>query len=144
MTRCGKPRSGGHQAKGTFPHGGAQGAERAQPRPGPVDLLDGRAGNSFQPELVPTLAMISGPWSLYDPVFGEGGDFGQMRKQVLAAGDTVPGSRRAARAEIAGEYPALQAELDAGTKTPCPETDVFPQRAPGPGSVTDSHLTESD
>ena len=96
----------------------------------------GGLGNSFQPELVPTLAMISGPWSLYDPVFGEKAiDFGQMRKQVLAAGDTVLALDGLPRAEIAGEYPNLQAELDAGTKTPCPETDVFPQRAPGPGGV---------
>ena len=36
------------------------------------------------------------------------------------------------RAQIAGDYPALQAELDAGTKAPCP-TETFPQFAPGPG-----------
>ena len=93
----------------------------------------GGLGNAFHPKLVPTLAMISGPWSLYDPVFGgKAIDFGQMRSQVLAAGDSILALDGLPRAQIAGDYPALQAELDAGTKTACP-TETFPQFAPGPG-----------
>ena len=62
--------------------------------------------------------MISGPWTLYDPVFGRKAiDFGQMRSQVLAAGDAILALDGLPRAQIAGDYPALQAELDQGTKT---------------------------
>ena len=55
-----------------------------------------------------------------------------MRSQVLAAGDAILALDGLPRAQIAGDYPALQAELDAGTKTACP-VEVFPQFAPGPG-----------
>ncbi len=103
------------------------------PNQAPPICSMGGLGNAFHPKLVPTLAMISGPWSLYDPVFGRKAiDFGQMRSQVLAAGDSILALDGLPRAQIAGEYPALQAELDAGTKTACP-TETFPQFAPGPG-----------
>ena len=102
------------------------------PNQAPPICSMGGLGNAFHPKLVPTLAMISGPWSLYDPVFGRKAiDFGQMRSQVLAAGDSILALDGLPRAQIAGDYPALQAELDAGTKTPCP-TETFPQFAPGP------------
>ena len=94
----------------------------------------GGLGNFFHPKLVPTLAMISGPWSLYDPAFGRKAiDFGQMRSQVLAAGDAILALDGLPRAQIAGDYPALQAQLDQGTKTPCPADGPFPLHAPGPG-----------
>jgi hypothetical protein len=94
----------------------------------------GGLGNFFHLSLVPTLAMISGPWSLYDPVFGAKAiDFGQMRSQMLAAGDTILTLDGLPRAEIAGDYPALKAELEAGTRSACP-VEEFPQFAPGPGT----------
>jgi hypothetical protein len=93
----------------------------------------GGLGNAFHPNLVPTLAMISGPWSLYDPAFGRRAiDFGQMRAQVLAAGDAILALDDLPRAQIAGDYPALQAQLDQGTKVGCPIAK-FPLHAPGPG-----------
>ncbi len=93
----------------------------------------GGLGNAFHPNLVPTLAMISGPWSLYDPVFGRRAiDFSQMRAQVLAVGDAILALDGLPRAQIAGDYPALQAQLDEGTKTSCPTVEL-PLRAPGPG-----------
>lgn len=92
----------------------------------------GGLGNRFQQNLVPTLAMISGPWSLYDPIFGAKAiDFAQMRSQVLAAGDAVLALDGLPRAQIAGDYPALQAALDAGTKVGCP-AERNPLVAPGP------------
>jgi hypothetical protein len=92
----------------------------------------GGLGNAFHPNLVPTLAMISGPWTLYDPAFGRRAiDFGQMRSQVLAAGDAILNLDGLPRAQIAGDYPALQAQLDQGTKGPCPFA-TFPLHAPGP------------
>ena len=52
--------------------------------------------------------------------------------QVLAAGDAVLALDGLPRAQIAGEYPALQAQLDQGTKSACPNQDL-PLHAPGPG-----------
>ena len=50
----------------------------------------GGLGSFFQTRLVPTLAMISGPWSLYAPSFrGSAIDYKRMRSQLLAVGDTV-------------------------------------------------------
>jgi hypothetical protein len=93
----------------------------------------GGLGTLFQQRLVPTLAMISGPWSLYDPVFGRRAiDFGQMRSQVLTAGDAILALDGLPREQIAGDYPALQAQLDEGTKTGCPTVEL-PLHAPGPG-----------
>ena len=92
----------------------------------------GGLGNYFHLSLVPTLAMISGPWTLYDPAFGAKAlDFGRMRSQMLAAGDAVLALDGLPRAQIAGDYPALQAQLDQGTKTACPDQEL-PLRAPGP------------
>jgi hypothetical protein len=92
----------------------------------------GGLGNAFHPNLVPTLAMISGPWTLYDPAFGSRAiDFAQMRAQVLAAGDAILALDGLPRARLAGDYPALQAELDAGTREGCP-TVTLPLHAPGP------------
>jgi hypothetical protein len=103
------------------------------PNQAPSICSMGGLGNFFHPKLVPTLAMISGPWSLYDPVFGRRAiDFAQMRSQALAAGDAILALDGLPRAQIAGDYPSLQAELDAGTKTACPK-ETFPQFAPGPG-----------
>jgi hypothetical protein len=94
----------------------------------------GGLGTVFHDHLTPTLAMISGPWSLYDPVFGAKAiDFDQMRSQLLAAGDTILDLDGLPRAELAGEYPQLQADLEAGIKTPCPEEDI-PQFGPGPAA----------
>jgi hypothetical protein len=94
----------------------------------------GGLGNFFHPKLVPTLAMISGPWTLYDPAFGRRAlDFGQMRSQMLAAGDAVLALDGLPRAQIAGDYPALQAQLDLGAKKACPADGPFPLHAPGPG-----------
>jgi hypothetical protein len=50
----------------------------------------GGLGTFTQGHLVPTLAMISGPWSLYAPSFARKAiDFKRMRSQLLAIGDTV-------------------------------------------------------
>ncbi len=102
------------------------------PNQAPSICSMGGLGNAFHPRLVPTIAMISGPWSLYDPVFGAKAiDFRHMRKQMLAAGDAILALDGLPRAQIAGDYPALEAELESGTKTACPP-EVFPLQAPGP------------
>ena len=97
----------------------------------------GGLGNYFHLNLVPTLAMISGPWTLYDPAFGRRAiNFSWMRSQMLAAGDAVLALDGLPRAQIAGDYPALQEQRDQGTKTGCPRDPIAVARTwPEPVSV---------
>jgi hypothetical protein len=93
----------------------------------------GGLGTFFQTLLVPTLAMISGPWSLYAPSFrGSAIDYERMRSQLLAVGDTVLALAGAPRDEIAGDYPEMREQRAQGTPT-CPPVTEGPQFAPGPG-----------
>jgi hypothetical protein len=92
----------------------------------------GGLGIAFHKRLIPTLAMISGPWSLYDPVFGRKAiDFGRMRSQVLAVGDSVLALDGLPREQIYGDYTEYQAQLEQGAPT-CP-VEEYPQFAPDPG-----------
>ena len=92
----------------------------------------GGLGTFFQRRLIPTLAMISGPWSLYAPSFRRSAiDFGRMRSQLLAVGDSVlaldgPPARPDRR-----RLPGDRRQLAQGAPT-CPP-EVYPQFAPGPG-----------
>jgi hypothetical protein len=92
----------------------------------------GGIGGVFHSYLIPTLAMISGPWSLWAPSFGESAiDFTRMRNQLLAAGDAVLGLAGLPSAQIAGDYPNLRAQRAAGAPT-CSH-ELPPEQAPGPG-----------
>jgi len=92
----------------------------------------GGLGNFFHRRLIPTLAMISGPWSLYDPVFGRNAiDFGRMRAQLLAAGDAILALDDLPREQIAGDYLTYREQLAQGAPT-CPP-EIYPQFGPGPG-----------
>ena len=66
---CGSGGRGDEEA-GPASHRGPQGPCGPEPGPRPDDLLDGGARQLLPPEPGADLAMISGPWSLYDPVFG--------------------------------------------------------------------------
>lgn len=92
----------------------------------------GGIGGAFQSYLIPTMAMISGPWSLWAPSFGESAiDFGRMRTQLLAAGDAVLGLSQLPSEQIAGDYPRLRALRAAGAPT-CSH-QLPPEQAPGAG-----------
>jgi hypothetical protein len=92
----------------------------------------GGLGTFFQRALVPTLAMISGPWSLYAPSFKERAlDFGRMRTQLLAVGDAVLALDGVPRDRIAGDYLELRRRRAQGAPT-CPP-EIYPQFAAGPG-----------
>jgi hypothetical protein len=92
----------------------------------------GGLGNAFHRRLIPTVAMISGPWSLYDPAFGSDAlDFDRMHAQLLAAGDALLALDALPREEIAGDYPAMRQLRAEGAPT-CP-AETYPQFAPGPG-----------
>ena len=93
----------------------------------------GGLGTFTQGHLVPTLAVISGPWSLYAPSFERRAlDFKRMRSQLLAIGDTVLALDRVPSEQIAGDYPAYREQRAQGAAG-CPPPENLPQFAPGPG-----------
>ncbi len=93
----------------------------------------GGLGSFFQTRLIPTLAMISGPWSLYAPSFrGRALDYRRMRSQLLAVGDTVLALDGAPSDQIAGDYPEMREQRSQGAPT-CRNPSRLPQFAPGPG-----------
>lgn len=105
------------------------------PTPGqaPPICSMGGLGTFFQSLLIPTLAMISGPWSLYAPSFEESAlDYRRMRSQLLAVGDTVLALDGAPRDQIAGDYLELRKQRAQGSPT-CPPVTAGPQFAPRPG-----------
>ncbi|WP_037253617.1 PA domain-containing protein [Kibdelosporangium aridum] len=90
------------------------------PVPGrvPPQCSFGGLGTHFHSHLIPSMAMISGPWSLWAPSFGSQAiDFARMRAQTLAAGDTVLALAGVPRAEIAGPYLAYRQARAAGAPT---------------------------
>jgi hypothetical protein len=92
----------------------------------------GGLGNAFHRHLIPTIAMISGPWSLYAPSFERSAiSFERMRSQLLAASDAVLALDGLPRQELAGDYLAMREQRAQGGRT-CP-SERYPQFAPGPG-----------
>jgi hypothetical protein len=75
----------------------------------------GGIGTPYHAHLVPTMSIITGPWSLWAPAFGaEAIDIGLLRAQVLAAADVVRGLDAVPRDAIAGGYLADRAARAAG------------------------------
>jgi hypothetical protein len=96
----------------------APGADAPDPARVPPQCSFGGLGTHFHSHLIPTMAMISGPWSLWAPSFGaEAVDFSLMRRQTLAAGDATLALAGVPRADIAGPYPAYRTARAAGAPT---------------------------
>lgn len=75
----------------------------------------GGIGNASHKNLIPTMATISGPWSLWAPSFGKDAiDFNLMRNQLLAIGDSVLALQKHSQAEIEGPYAAWRVARDQG------------------------------
>jgi hypothetical protein len=90
----------------------------------------GGLGTFPQRALIPTLAMISGPWTLYDPAFGSRAiDFKRMRSQLLAAGDAVLALDGVSQKQIDGDYTEYRKQRAQG-KPGCP-AELYPQFGPG-------------
>ncbi|WP_143466612.1 hypothetical protein [Lentzea kentuckyensis] len=90
------------------------------PVPGrvPPQCSFGGIGTHFHSHLVPTMAMISGPWTLWAPSFGaEAVDHERMRRQVLAAGDAITALAPVSRDQIAGPYLEQRQTRAAGAPT---------------------------
>ena len=109
-----------------------RGVDAPNPVRVPVNCSFGGIGTSFHSRLIPTLAMISGPWSLWAPSFGaEAVDFDRARQQALAAGDSILALQGVSREEIAGPFIGYRQQRAAGAPT-CPH-GLPPEVAPGPG-----------
>ena len=97
----------------------------------PSICSQGGLGTNFHGLLIPTVAGISGPWSLWAPGFGEDAiDVERMRDQALAFGDIAVELDDVPRDEIAGGYLAAREQRASGTPT-CDLTPP-PAEAPAP------------
>jgi hypothetical protein len=75
----------------------------------------GGEGTPYNQALLPTVAAIAAPQSLYDPPFGlEGIDFSVMRDELLAFTELVNRMGVMSQAEVAGSVPLDRARRDAG------------------------------
>jgi hypothetical protein len=90
----------------------------------------GGIGGSLNWRLIPSIATISGPWSLWAPSFGaKAVDFKRMRKQILAQGDVIRGLDRVSRENIAGGFTEGRRQRAAGTVKTC-SLEAPPAEAP--------------
>lgn len=96
----------------------------------PSICSQGGLGTNFHGiQLIPTIAGISGPWSLWAPTFGESAiDFERMRDQTLAFGDIAIELDDVPREEIAGDYLAAREQRARGAAT----CDLTPPPAVAP------------
>lgn len=75
----------------------------------------GGIGTSYHQNLIPTAAIVSGPWSLWAPYFGaDAVDFQRLRMQLLAVGDVLLNIDLLPREEIAGGYLKYREQRAAG------------------------------
>ncbi|MHB1139878.1 MAG: hypothetical protein ACYC2O_13065, partial [Microthrixaceae bacterium] len=95
----------------------------------PSICSQGGLGTNFHGHLIPTIAGISGPWSLWAPAFGESAiDFDRLRDQTLAFGDIAIELDDVPRDEIAGDYLAARERRAQGAAT----CDLTPPPAVAP------------
>lgn len=110
-----------------------QGVGAPDPTQVPRICSQGGLGTILHTDLIPTTASITGPWSMFDPVFGERAiDFEHMRRQVLAMGDLTRTLDAVPRVEIAGNYIVEREQRANGAKA-CAHVRP-PVVAPKPGT----------
>lgn len=98
----------------------------------------GGIGNASHKNLIPTMATISGPWSLWAPSFGKDAvDFNLMRNQLLAIGDSVLSLQNHTKAEIEGPYTAWRVASDQGNLVCSHSTNIGVEDAPATLPVAD-------
>lgn len=92
----------------------------------------GGIGTYFHRHLVPTTAIISGPWSLWAPRFGASAiDFDRLRNQTLAFADLLHSIDGLSKTAIAGNYTQLRQRRAAGARANAPDILPVPQVPPG-------------
>jgi len=89
----------------------------------PLHCSMGGEGVAYHRRLIPTIALIAGPWSLFTPAFGvdELVDAELMREQTLAIGDVILAASRFPREAIAGGATGYRAARDLGAPG-CPSS----------------------
>ncbi|THX36907.1 hypothetical protein D6D10_06289 [Aureobasidium pullulans] len=79
----------------------------------------GGIGTYYHNALLPTTSLISGPWSLWAPWFGEQAvDVGRLRAQTLALGDLYLALDNVPRSSIIAGYEAYREKRRKGAKVP--------------------------
>jgi hypothetical protein len=97
----------------------------------PSICSQGGLGTNFHGLLIPTIAGISGPWSLWAPSFGEEAvDVGRMRDQIMAFGDVLLALDDVDRDVIAGDYLDARRQRAEGAAT----CDLTPPPAVAPSA----------
>ncbi|KAJ5994877.1 hypothetical protein N7481_001854 [Penicillium waksmanii] len=97
----------------------------------PFYASQGGIGTTYHNYLLPTTSIVSGPWSLWAPSFGEAAiDFTRLRDQLLAVADVVVGLASASKHEIAGGYIKYRQMRENGF--PWEEPSWKSQYLPGP------------
>ncbi|QIX01080.1 hypothetical protein AMS68_006597 [Peltaster fructicola] len=77
----------------------------------------GGIANGFHNHLIPTTSLISGPWSLWAPSFGESAiDFDRLRQQTLAVAEVILAMDGLSKREIAGRYWDMREARKNGTR----------------------------
>ncbi|KAJ5126429.1 hypothetical protein N7526_008606 [Penicillium atrosanguineum] len=71
----------------------------------PYYASQGGIGTTYHDYLIPTTSIISGPWSLWAPSFGESAiEFSRLRTELMVVADVVLSLAPFSKAGIAGEY----------------------------------------
>jgi hypothetical protein len=78
----------------------------------------GGEGTPYMVHLIPTVAFIAAPWTLFNPGYGlEQIDFRLLRKQTLQFTDFLLEVRGVSQSKIAGKYTQYRKERRAGKAT---------------------------
>ena len=81
----------------------------------------GGEGTPYNVHLLPTVASIAAPQTLYDPPFGLGGiDFGVMRSEMLGYTELLNRLGPMSQQDVAGQVTVERQRRAAGLGTPCP------------------------
>jgi hypothetical protein len=101
-------------------HALIDGADFPPPGTVPPRCSFGGEGGPYNKHLIPTVALIAAPATLFDPAFGlEGVDFTLMRRQTIAFTELVRRLDRMPRGAIAGDVTGFRRQRARGAPT-CP------------------------
>jgi hypothetical protein len=90
----------------------------ADPTTVPLYQSFGGLGTYYNTALVPTMALIEGPWSLWAPYFGAYAiDYDTLRLQHMAIGDVVLGLMEYSKEQLSGNYTVYRQQRAQGAKT---------------------------
>jgi hypothetical protein len=78
----------------------------------------GGIGTYYHDPLIPTMALISGPWSPWAPSFGADAlDYDRLRTQHMAIGDAILPLSQYSKSQLAGNYTMYRKQRAEGVPT---------------------------